>query len=354
MGYVQTDQYLKSKSGWAAYSGIINEDKYGFEALPGGALLSDSSFGSMGYSGLWWGSSEFDNNRAYGKGMNYYGDSKAGRHYAYKYNLQSVRFVAERYLFEQNFAENDVSILYDDGVHDGPLIYVPNIGFSAGKRVIYNGSISLLDYGIPETVLAVLDKKELRILRNAIFAKHGLIFQSDDLKAHFPKFDWYKPQSKDVNKKLTDVDKKNIERIQAFENTKPKSNLNKKDLAGSYADAIPAASASHTFSISDNNTIVYEGSGEDNFKGSYKIENGFLIVLVTEQHVGAYEPRTPEYFLNNNWRWPSGVTYNNKIVTYKDPIRMVFPVGDASPVCDNLCQVRQIGSRQWWIWIDKR
>ncbi|MBU2914857.1 YARHG domain-containing protein [Reichenbachiella agariperforans] len=54
---------------------------------------------------------------------------------------------------------------------------------------------------------------ELRILRNEIFARHGYIFKSQDLKEHFSKTDWYNPQHSDVNHLLTEQDKSQIELI---------------------------------------------------------------------------------------------------------------------------------------------
>lgn len=59
---------------------------------------------------------------------------------------------------------------------------------------------------------------DLRIMRNEIFAKHGYIFNSQDLKDYFSKFDWYKPKYKDVKSLLTETDKINIATIQKAEN----------------------------------------------------------------------------------------------------------------------------------------
>jgi hypothetical protein len=267
----------------------------------------------------------------------------------------TVSLSSTRYLFEQNFAENDVSLVYL--VH--PIIpynsYVPNIGFSAGKRVIYSGSIKLLDEYLPETALAVLNKDELRLLRNSIYAKHGMIFQSDDLKAHFQQFDWYETKSNNVEAQLADVDKANIKKIQAFENAQPNPNLNKSDFISEYWGQIPLGIGSGCPEIhfNDTHTILYNNYKEDTFKGSYKIENGFLVVLVTEQYVvKEYDTQTTEYFLSNNWHWPSGVTYSDGTVVYKEPVKMVFPVGDVFSTYHLeffYYEGQQIGSNVWWL-----
>jgi len=64
-----------------------------------------------------------------------------------------------------------------------------------------------------KTAFDKYSKKELRIMRNEIFASHGYIFKSADLKELFSKTKWYKPQYKDVTDKLTKVEKYNIKLI---------------------------------------------------------------------------------------------------------------------------------------------
>lgn len=58
---------------------------------------------------------------------------------------------------------------------------------------------------------------DLRILRNSIYAVHGRIFKSDDLKNYFSRFSWYKPKFANVDSKLTPVEKKNVATIKALE-----------------------------------------------------------------------------------------------------------------------------------------
>ncbi|OFX87869.1 MAG: hypothetical protein A2W99_03800 [Bacteroidetes bacterium GWF2_33_16] len=55
--------------------------------------------------------------------------------------------------------------------------------------------------------------EELRLMRNEIFAAHGYIFSSPDLKEHFESTEWYIPKSKNVNDKLTEIEKYNINLI---------------------------------------------------------------------------------------------------------------------------------------------
>lgn len=61
---------------------------------------------------------------------------------------------------------------------------------------------------------------ELRVMRNEIFARYGLIFKSEDLKAYFSSKKWYKPIYKNVDSYLTEIDRINIKTISDFENSK--------------------------------------------------------------------------------------------------------------------------------------
>lgn len=84
---------LKATSGWN--SGGNGTDEYGFSALPGGARAPDNgSFGSVGYSGDWWGSTEID---AAGAWARYMGNDYEGvyRFEGYKRLGCSVRCVRD-------------------------------------------------------------------------------------------------------------------------------------------------------------------------------------------------------------------------------------------------------------------
>lgn len=60
-------------------------------------------------------------------------------------------------------------------------------------------------------------KAALRIWRNAIYARHGRIFKSEDLQALFNEYIWYEPDENYSDDKLTDTDLSNIKLIQEFE-----------------------------------------------------------------------------------------------------------------------------------------
>lgn len=65
--------------------------------------------------------------------------------------------------------------------------------------------------------LSGFSKRELKIMRNEIFARHGYIFKTDDMKKHFASKQWYEPKYNDVNNMLTEIEKQNIRTIQQLE-----------------------------------------------------------------------------------------------------------------------------------------
>lgn len=62
-----------------------------------------------------------------------------------------------------------------------------------------------------------LMKDELEAMRNEIFARHGYCFKKKNLRELFEDKDWYIPNTVDVKKDLTDIEKKNIALIKRFE-----------------------------------------------------------------------------------------------------------------------------------------
>lgn len=58
---------------------------------------------------------------------------------------------------------------------------------------------------------------DLKIMRNEIFARHGYIFQTDEMREYFRNKSWYTPKYYDVNDMLTNVEKENIALIKKYE-----------------------------------------------------------------------------------------------------------------------------------------
>jgi len=183
-----------------------------------------------------------------------------------------------------------------------------------------------LDKIIPNTLLGLLAKEDLQLLRNAIYARHGMIFQSNYLSEYFKKFNWYKPVSKNVESKLSATDRTNIKNIQVFENAQPYSNLRKNQLVGRWIDSFPAPDYCGEIKFNNNNTIeIIDPLFEGNIKGKYTIENGFLIVSVIE----IYD------------------TDKNRWLTLPNPYRLVLPVSDLKEFEYDSYQVK-IGFTTWY------
>ena len=90
-------------------------------------------------------------------------------------------------------------------------------------RIMYENPGTDLDHLNYEQrkFLRTCNVQELQVIRNAIFARHNYIFNTDWLTEYYTKhFETYKPVTKDI--KLSQVDKKNIGTLQKLENMKKK------------------------------------------------------------------------------------------------------------------------------------
>lgn len=120
-----------------------------------------------------------------------------------KENLSFFFWSAEeqRYILEENVSQEQLK-----------NIYYPDNYFA------YNGlKFSKLDSKLTEADLKDLDKSQLRIMRNAVYARHGRTFKSVDLQSLWECYTWYKKNPNYNDSMLTDIDKYNIELIQKYE-----------------------------------------------------------------------------------------------------------------------------------------
>lgn len=70
---------------------------------------------------------------------------------------------------------------------------------------------------LTEDDLAGMSKKELRFMRNWIFARHGYIFSTTEMRNYFEQQPWYQGRYSNVTSMLTDIEKYNINFIKEHE-----------------------------------------------------------------------------------------------------------------------------------------
>ncbi len=65
-----------------------------------------------------------------------------------------------------------------------------------------------------------MSKDELRIMRNEIYARYGMIFKTPLMKSYFSNVDGYNPRFEDVSKKLNKIENQNVSIIKGVEDKK--------------------------------------------------------------------------------------------------------------------------------------
>lgn len=64
--------------------------------------------------------------------------------------------------------------------------------------------------------LSGMSQGDMRLLRAAIYARHGKIFKEADLTEYFSGYDWYKPERENVDELLNGVERANIAYIDQY------------------------------------------------------------------------------------------------------------------------------------------
>jgi serine/threonine protein kinase len=82
---------------------------------------------------------------------------------------------------------------------------------AAAEQKILNGE------RLTSSDLSGLPKLRLRILRNTVYARHGRIFDTPEMRAYFNRQSWYQPRADYRDALLTPADKVNVETILAEE-----------------------------------------------------------------------------------------------------------------------------------------
>ena len=73
---------------------------------------------------------------------------------------------------------------------------------------------------LTKSMLIGKNKKELRLIRNEIFARYGRVFKSEDLKQYFSKKCWYEINNDYNDNLLSEIDRRNVSLIKSIEDMK--------------------------------------------------------------------------------------------------------------------------------------
>ena len=85
--------------------------------------------------------------------------------------------------------------------------------FAKGAGMFPEGSQRYLSYADIE----YLSSRDLKIMRNEIFARHGYIFKTSDMIQHFSSQSWYRALNNDVTAYLSKIEKENVNFIKQYE-----------------------------------------------------------------------------------------------------------------------------------------
>ena len=73
------------------------------------------------------------------------------------------------------------------------------------------------NYRFTESDLSPLTAKELTYLRNSVYAKHGYVFNSQELNNYFKQISWYHPDASVTEAALNSVERANVEFIKNYQ-----------------------------------------------------------------------------------------------------------------------------------------
>lgn len=120
---------------------------------------------------------------------------------------------------------DDGLYIYKSNLNDGNWEDAEEALVSQARRIKYYSPDGSSDGFYPVTahqpltrgILGQLTVAELRLMRNEIYARRGLRFNSPDLRERFEGQAWYKPDTDDISTRLTELDAINIELIRQAE-----------------------------------------------------------------------------------------------------------------------------------------
>ena len=126
--------------------------------------------------------------------------------------------------YNYNYEYSNNYYITQDDLKSGSLYRLDSLSFASDFRkeklnFLSDGDFLFASFELLDSVfLSKYSKKELRLIRNEIFARYGYVFKSEDLKTYFNAKDWYVPKRENVDDMLTEREKKNIILLKEVEN----------------------------------------------------------------------------------------------------------------------------------------
>ena len=206
-------------------------------------------------------------------------------------------------------------------------------------RLVIEGDVSYLDRSHPLDFisLGLLQHKDLRLLRNTIYARYGYRFHAKDLRSHFSRFGWYKPSKHAVEDELNTVDRRNLEMIDSFEKMEDEGApvVAKSDIVGLWHSSLLMPSGfDRAFQFYRDGRFVFRYSQMrelpliESFSGEYAVKGNVLHLVSTARKIIRHSPDTTSSgAFGLQWKKASvpTETYHKQ---YRFPLRPIQRVGN--------------------------
>lgn len=89
------------------------------------------------------------------------------------------------------------------------------------KEFVYQSNVGMYPEGsnriLENSDLEMMSLRELGVMRNEIFARHGYSFKKAEYRDIFEKYDWYVPVSTNVDGELNQIERANVTKIKEYE-----------------------------------------------------------------------------------------------------------------------------------------
>lgn len=140
-----------------------------------------------------------------------------------------------------------------------------------------------------------LSAGDLRLLRNAIFAKHGYRFSSADLTGYFSRYSWYTPSRSDVSSQLSSIERANIDLISRYEGKGTKTT----------ASSSSAKVSNVSFANDYSDIVCYTRLDDSDIAGLTKAEIRILRNTIYARHGRSFKSSDlNNYFRGFSWYRP--------------------------------------------------